>query len=279
MPPGPRGAWPPLRLWGWGAATGQPGPRAHWGHVQDLNSAITYRITNNSDFGMDGETVRAAAPLLQAGVFYAEVRAGGPCGRGARGPEGRTLPSPGAGQQHGDRGHGHHRPGDPGLRADAAPHRWVPAWGPGVGSASGMLGTEASGAVFPAPRPPNTPRDWNNGPALKQLHFGSPQARHDQLWGEHPASPFKQLHLSETRHDQLWGELGPAPHLRHDSESTYLVHVWGPLECWNQHLPLVSLIWCGLTTDLHARYSHRAQGPAEPLTLLGTPWPWSHPVP
>ncbi|XP_059566671.1 cadherin-related family member 5 isoform X4 [Myotis daubentonii] len=41
----------------------------------DLNSAITYEITNNSNFRMDGEAVLTAAPLGQAGVFYAEVQA------------------------------------------------------------------------------------------------------------------------------------------------------------------------------------------------------------
>ncbi|XP_054581370.1 cadherin-related family member 5 [Eptesicus fuscus] len=41
----------------------------------DLNSAITYQITNNSNFRMDGEAVLTAAPLVQAGVFYAEVQA------------------------------------------------------------------------------------------------------------------------------------------------------------------------------------------------------------
>ncbi|XP_015417883.1 PREDICTED: cadherin-related family member 5 [Myotis davidii] len=38
-------------------------------------SAITYEITNNSDFRMDGEAVLTAARLGQAGVFYAEVQA------------------------------------------------------------------------------------------------------------------------------------------------------------------------------------------------------------
>ncbi|XP_038279962.1 cadherin-related family member 5 isoform X5 [Canis lupus dingo] len=41
----------------------------------DLNSAITYRITNNTDFRMDGEIVRTAAQLTQEGVSYAEVEA------------------------------------------------------------------------------------------------------------------------------------------------------------------------------------------------------------
>ncbi|XP_014651220.1 PREDICTED: cadherin-related family member 5 [Ceratotherium simum simum] len=41
----------------------------------DLNSAITYRITNNSDFRMEGEAVLVANPLTQAGVFYSEVEA------------------------------------------------------------------------------------------------------------------------------------------------------------------------------------------------------------
>nr|XP_055157011.1 cadherin-related family member 5 isoform X3 [Nyctereutes procyonoides] len=41
----------------------------------DLNSAITYRITNNTDFRMDGEIVRTAARLTQEGVSYAEVEA------------------------------------------------------------------------------------------------------------------------------------------------------------------------------------------------------------
>ncbi|KAB0359799.1 hypothetical protein FD754_003955, partial [Muntiacus muntjak] len=41
----------------------------------DLNSAIMYRITNNSDFRMEGEVVLTAASLEHAGVFYAEVEA------------------------------------------------------------------------------------------------------------------------------------------------------------------------------------------------------------
>nr|XP_035939569.1 cadherin-related family member 5 isoform X2 [Halichoerus grypus] len=41
----------------------------------DLNSAITYRITNNTNFRMDGETVLTAALLADEGVFYAEVEA------------------------------------------------------------------------------------------------------------------------------------------------------------------------------------------------------------
>nr|KAF6464454.1 cadherin related family member 5 [Rousettus aegyptiacus] len=41
----------------------------------DLNSAITYRITNNSDFRMGGEFVLTVASLTQLGVFYAEVEA------------------------------------------------------------------------------------------------------------------------------------------------------------------------------------------------------------
>ncbi|XP_070420624.1 cadherin-related family member 5 isoform X3 [Equus przewalskii] len=41
----------------------------------DLNSAITYGITNNSNFRMAGETVQVAKPLVYTGVFYAEVEA------------------------------------------------------------------------------------------------------------------------------------------------------------------------------------------------------------
>ncbi|XP_010329488.1 cadherin-related family member 5 isoform X3 [Saimiri boliviensis] len=41
----------------------------------DLNSAITYRITNHSHFRMEGEVVLTATTLLQAGTFYAEVEA------------------------------------------------------------------------------------------------------------------------------------------------------------------------------------------------------------
>ncbi|XP_053514149.1 cadherin-related family member 5 [Artibeus jamaicensis] len=41
----------------------------------DLNSAITYRITNNSNFRMNGEEVLTTTKLVQAGVFYAEVEA------------------------------------------------------------------------------------------------------------------------------------------------------------------------------------------------------------
>uniref|UniRef100_A0A2K5DGG6 Cadherin-related family member 5 n=1 Tax=Aotus nancymaae TaxID=37293 RepID=A0A2K5DGG6_AOTNA len=41
----------------------------------DLNSAITYRITNHSHFRMEGEVVLTATTLPQAGTFYAEVEA------------------------------------------------------------------------------------------------------------------------------------------------------------------------------------------------------------
>uniref|UniRef100_A0A8D1ECS4 Cadherin-related family member 5 n=1 Tax=Sus scrofa TaxID=9823 RepID=A0A8D1ECS4_PIG len=49
--------------------------RAQDPEFPDLNSAITYRITNNSNFRMDGEAVLTNALLMQAGVFYAEVEA------------------------------------------------------------------------------------------------------------------------------------------------------------------------------------------------------------
>ncbi|XP_024842712.1 cadherin-related family member 5 isoform X1 [Bos taurus] len=49
--------------------------RAQDPEFPDLNSAITYRITNNSDFRMDGEAVLTATSLEHAGVFYAEVEA------------------------------------------------------------------------------------------------------------------------------------------------------------------------------------------------------------
>ncbi|XP_045872271.1 cadherin-related family member 5 isoform X2 [Meles meles] len=41
----------------------------------DLNSAIAYRVTNNTDFRMDGETLLTATLLANEGVFYAEVEA------------------------------------------------------------------------------------------------------------------------------------------------------------------------------------------------------------
>uniref|UniRef100_F6XG52 Cadherin-related family member 5 n=1 Tax=Macaca mulatta TaxID=9544 RepID=F6XG52_MACMU len=41
----------------------------------DLNSAITYRITNHSHFRMEGEVVLTTTTLTQAGAFYAEVEA------------------------------------------------------------------------------------------------------------------------------------------------------------------------------------------------------------
>ncbi|XP_019570371.2 cadherin-related family member 5 isoform X4 [Rhinolophus sinicus] len=49
--------------------------RAQDPEFPDLNSAITYKITNNSNFRMNGETVLTAAPLALAGIFYAEVQA------------------------------------------------------------------------------------------------------------------------------------------------------------------------------------------------------------
>ncbi|XP_061058329.1 cadherin-related family member 5 isoform X3 [Eubalaena glacialis] len=49
--------------------------RAQDPEFPDLNSAITYRITNDSNFTMDGEAVLTGASPVQAGVFYAEVEA------------------------------------------------------------------------------------------------------------------------------------------------------------------------------------------------------------
>ncbi|KAF0876597.1 CDHR5 protein, partial [Crocuta crocuta] len=53
----------PLRIWAWDP------------DFPDLNSAITYRITNNTDFRMDGEHLLTAALMAHKGVFYAEVEA------------------------------------------------------------------------------------------------------------------------------------------------------------------------------------------------------------
>ncbi|XP_058925424.2 cadherin-related family member 5 isoform X1 [Kogia breviceps] len=53
----------PLRIW------------AQDPEFPDLNSAITYRITNNSKFRMDGEAMLTGASLVHAGVCYAEVEA------------------------------------------------------------------------------------------------------------------------------------------------------------------------------------------------------------
>ncbi|XP_036731910.2 cadherin-related family member 5 isoform X3 [Manis pentadactyla] len=53
----------PLRVW------------AQDPEFPDLNSAIIYRVTNNTYFQMDGEAMKTATPLVQEGVFYAEVEA------------------------------------------------------------------------------------------------------------------------------------------------------------------------------------------------------------
>ncbi|XP_039077514.1 cadherin-related family member 5 [Hyaena hyaena] len=53
----------PLRIWAWDP------------DFPDLNSAITYRITNNTNFRMDGEHLLTAALMAHKGVFYAEVEA------------------------------------------------------------------------------------------------------------------------------------------------------------------------------------------------------------
>ncbi|XP_066894041.1 cadherin-related family member 5 isoform X4 [Kogia breviceps] len=52
-----------------------PSPKTFLLLVKDLNSAITYRITNNSKFRMDGEAMLTGASLVHAGVCYAEVEA------------------------------------------------------------------------------------------------------------------------------------------------------------------------------------------------------------
>lgn len=94
--------------------------------VQDLNSAITYRITNNSNFRMDGEAVLTSALLMQAGVFYAEVRAGQHLqGAGVKSEPRRDEPPsrPGGGHEHGDLRHSDHGPGGSSLGTGAQPHR------------------------------------------------------------------------------------------------------------------------------------------------------------
>ncbi|KAM5184563.1 cadherin-related family member 5 [Callospermophilus lateralis] len=53
----------PLRIW------------AQDPEFPDFNSAITYQITNCSEFRMAGEMVLTATAIEQAGVFYAEVEA------------------------------------------------------------------------------------------------------------------------------------------------------------------------------------------------------------
>uniref|UniRef100_A0A8D2JGZ4 Cadherin-related family member 5 n=1 Tax=Sciurus vulgaris TaxID=55149 RepID=A0A8D2JGZ4_SCIVU len=53
----------PLRIW------------AQDPEFPTLNSAITYQITNCSEFQMSGETVLTTTAIQQAGVFYAEVEA------------------------------------------------------------------------------------------------------------------------------------------------------------------------------------------------------------
>ncbi|XP_073745932.1 cadherin-related family member 5 isoform X2 [Callorhinus ursinus] len=53
----------PLRIW------------AQDPDFPDINSAITYRITNNTNFRMDGETMLTTVLLADETVFYAEVEA------------------------------------------------------------------------------------------------------------------------------------------------------------------------------------------------------------
>uniref|UniRef100_A0A8C3W2R9 Cadherin-related family member 5 n=1 Tax=Catagonus wagneri TaxID=51154 RepID=A0A8C3W2R9_9CETA len=59
-------------------AAAPPQPLRIWAQdpdFPDINSAIAYRITNNSNFRMDGEAVLTNALLTHAGLFYAEVEA------------------------------------------------------------------------------------------------------------------------------------------------------------------------------------------------------------
>lgn len=108
-------AWPLV----WGGVGGHggslgPGPTGAVS-VQDLNSAITYRVTNNSNFRMHGEEVLTATPPAQAGVFYAEVRGRQPlpgAGLGEGPQRDEPHPAPGGGHQHGDIGHSSYSPAD-----------------------------------------------------------------------------------------------------------------------------------------------------------------------
>jgi hypothetical protein len=98
----------------WDGQWGQPRPRTHYSHAQVFNSAITYRITNCSEFQMNGEFVLTAVALEQEGVFYAEVcvLGGGSVfwGEVKRGPGGTSpLPTPGRGPKHCDLWHSDHR--------------------------------------------------------------------------------------------------------------------------------------------------------------------------
>ncbi|KAF5911411.1 hypothetical protein HPG69_017894 [Diceros bicornis minor] len=190
----------------------------------DLNSAITYRITNNSDFRMEGEAVLVANPLTQAGVFYAEVEATNT----ATGGTATTLVEIQVSEQ------------EPTPTPTGEPPG-VPGDGSGGASCHRHAGGRGKLSPVPGPRPPRSfhiPRGWRNSWALKQHHFRNPQALRA---------------LSGTLHDQRWGGHWPTLPPRHNSEAACLDHAWGAPQCGNQHLPSISLTQRGLSTDSEAR--------------------------
>lgn len=67
----------------------RPRPRPHCILTQDLNSDITYRITNSSDFRMDTDVMLTTKAMKETGVFYVQVEWGirGPKVWGKEGPE------------------------------------------------------------------------------------------------------------------------------------------------------------------------------------------------
>ncbi|KAG8515698.1 Interferon regulatory factor 7 [Galemys pyrenaicus] len=69
--------------------------RAHDPLLPEFDSAFTYRITNNSNFQMDGEAVLTTPALVNPGVYAAEVRRSGLGGKAEAAQQGRAPPAAG----------------------------------------------------------------------------------------------------------------------------------------------------------------------------------------
>lgn len=71
-----------------------PRPRPHCSLTQDLNLAITYQVTNSSDFKMEKDVMLTTVAMEETGVFYVQVEWGirGPKVRDKEGPEGKEGP-------------------------------------------------------------------------------------------------------------------------------------------------------------------------------------------
>uniref|UniRef100_A0A8C3W9P0 Cadherin-related family member 5 n=1 Tax=Catagonus wagneri TaxID=51154 RepID=A0A8C3W9P0_9CETA len=143
-------------------AAAPPQPLRIWAQdpdFPDINSAIAYRITNNSNFRMDGEAVLTNALLTHAGLFYAEVRSRAVASASlslAPGPPGAPTPPETAETN---------RPASSTPSEAPRPPEPEPSQGPSSTSSGGGGPSPGATPRPPAPSVPGGPPSTGTGPS------------------------------------------------------------------------------------------------------------------